>query len=52
VDNATNVGSVQESYLPKGTTSSVYSVGGLYLGEETDSLPHGIYIQSGKKAVK
>ena len=52
VDNVTNVGSVQESYLPKGTTSSVYSVGGLYLGEETDSLPHGIYIQSGKKAVK
>ena len=52
VDNVTNVGSVQESYLPKGTTSSVYSVGGLYLGQEISSLPHGIYIQSGKKTVK
>ena len=52
VDNATNVGAVQESYLPKAAFSPVFNLSGMYLGEETDSLPRGIYIQAGRKMVK
>ena len=52
VDNATGIGAVQDSYIPKSDSTPVYSIGGTYLGHETDSLPHGIYIQSGKKTVK
>ena len=52
VDNATGVGAVQDSILQKTASSPVYSLSGIYLGEETDSLPRGIYIQGGKKIVK
>lgn len=52
VDNATGIGAVQNSDLQKPDYTPVYSIGGTYLGHETDSLPYGIYIQSGKKTVK
>ena len=52
VDNKTGLGAVQDSNLQKAASSPVFNLSGIYLGEETDSLPRGIYIQGGKKIVK
>ena len=50
VDNSAGVGTVHDSY--DATLAPVHSVGGMYVGQATDPLPHGVYIQSGRKIVK
>ncbi len=34
------------------TTTAIYSIDGLYMGNNLDSLPSGVYIMNGKKIVK
>ena len=46
------MGALPDSNLQRAVLSPVYNLSGIYMGEETDSLPRGIYIQAGKKMLK
>ena len=50
VDNSVGVGTVHDSF--DSHLTPVYNIGGMYVGQATDTLPHGVYIQSGRKIVK
>ena len=37
---------------PESDINAVYSVNGIYMGDDINSLPSGVYIVNGKKTVK
>ena len=49
--NATGIETVEANTVGKGKRG-IYSTGGIYLGNNMDALPKGLYIKDGKKVIK